>query len=58
VDEPGVHVQTWYVRLPERNRNGELVLGRIIADKPTETEEGDVLEEGDAVAVPAGPEAP
>lgn len=43
-------------RVLERNRAGELVVGRLIAGKATETEEGDVLEEGDTVAVP--PEAP
>lgn len=40
-------------RVLERNRNGELVLGNVIAAEPTDTEAGDVLEEGDVVAVPA-----
>jgi phage-related protein (TIGR01555 family) len=39
-------------RVLERNRNGELVLGNVIAAKPTEVSPGDVLEEGDVVAVP------
>lgn len=39
-------------RVLERNRKGELVLGNVIAAKPTETQPGDVLEEGDVVAVP------
>lgn len=38
-------------RVLERNRNGELVVGRLIARAPTDTEEGDVLEEGDTVPV-------
>lgn len=38
-------------RVLERNRNGELVLGNVIAAEPTDTEAGDVLEEGDVVAV-------
>jgi len=36
-------------RVLERNRQGELVVGRLIARAPTDTEEGDVLEEGDTV---------
>lgn len=40
-------------RVLERNRNGQLVLGNVIAADPTDTEAGDVLEEGDVVAVPA-----
>lgn len=40
-------------RVLERNRNGQLVLGNVIAANPTDTEAGDVLEEGDVVAVPA-----
>ena len=40
-------------RVLERNRAGELVVGRLIARAPTDTEEGDVLEEGDTV--PADP---
>lgn len=36
----------------ERNRKGELVVGRVIAAKPSDTEVGDVLEEGDTIAVP------
>lgn len=43
-------------RVLERNRAGQLVVGRLIQGKATDTEEGDVLEEGDTVAVP--PEAP
>lgn len=39
-------------RVLERNKSGELVVGRLIAKAPTDTEEGDVLEEGDTVAVP------
>jgi phage-related protein (TIGR01555 family) len=38
-------------RVLERNRAGELVVGRLIARAPTDTEEGDVLEEGDTVPV-------
>lgn len=38
-------------RVLERNRAGELVVGSPIAAKPTEVDEGDVLEEGDVVAV-------
>jgi hypothetical protein len=38
-------------RVLEKNRNGELVVGRLIARAPTDTEEGDVLEEGDTVPV-------
>jgi hypothetical protein len=45
-------VRGMLARVLERNRSGELVVGRLIAGKPTETEEGDVLEEGDTVAVP------
>jgi phage-related protein (TIGR01555 family) len=48
-------VRGMLARVLERNRNGELVVGRLIAGKPTETEEGDVLEEGDTVAVPEAP---
>jgi 2'-5' RNA ligase len=40
-------------RVLERNRNGELVLGNVIAAKPTEVGPGEALEEGDVVAVPA-----
>lgn len=40
-------------RVLERNKNGELVLGRIITGKAPDATEGEVLEEGDAVAVPA-----
>ncbi len=40
-------------RVLERNKAGELVLGNLIAKPPTDTSEGDVLEEGDVVAVPA-----
>lgn len=36
-------------RVLERNRNGELVVGRLIAKAPTDTDEGDVLEEGDTI---------
>lgn len=36
-------------RVLEKNKNGELVVGRLIAAAPTDTEEGDVLEEGDTV---------
>ena len=36
-------------RVLEKNRAGELVVGRLIAAAPTDTEEGDVLEEGDTV---------
>lgn len=45
-------------RVIERNKKGELVVGNIIARDPTATEEGDTLEEGDVVAVPADPNAP
>jgi hypothetical protein len=38
-------------RVLEKNRAGELVVGRLIARAPTDTEEGDVLEEGDTVPV-------
>lgn len=40
-------------RVLERNKAGELVLGRIITGKAPDATEGEVLEEGDAVAVPA-----
>ncbi len=38
-------------RVLEKNKSGELVVGRLIARAPTDTEEGDVLEEGDTVPV-------
>lgn len=41
-------------RVLERNRAGELVVGRVITGKTPEGDEGDVLQEGDAVVVPAG----
>ena len=42
-------VRAMLSRVLERNKNGELVVGRLIAAAPTDTEEGDVLEEGDTV---------
>lgn len=42
-------VRAMLSRVLERNKNGELVVGRLIARAPTDTEEGDVLEEGDTV---------
>jgi hypothetical protein len=41
-------------RVLEKNRAGELVVGRLIARAPTDTEEGDVLEEGDTVPAAEG----
>ena len=41
-------------RVLERNRAGELVVGRLIQRAPTETEEGDVLEEGDVIPAEGG----
>lgn len=49
-------VRAMLSRVLERNKNGELVVGRLIAAAPTDTEEGDVLEEGDTVPV-AGDDA-
>jgi len=40
-------------RVLERNKAGELVVGRVITGKTPDGAEGDVLEEGDAIAVPA-----
>jgi len=40
-------------RVLERNRAGQLVVGRVIAGKAPDGDEGDVLEEGDAISVPA-----
>jgi phage-related protein (TIGR01555 family) len=47
-------------RVLERNKKGELVVGSPIAKAPTETDPGDVLEDGDVIAVPpdAAPAAP
>lgn len=45
--------QQMLTRVLERNRNGELVVGNVFAGPPSETEVGDVLEEGDTIAVPA-----
>jgi|GEM_PF-1004747 len=54
--------QAYTARLIQRARDGGLELGAFTAREPTETDEGDVLEVGDVVAVPvddvAKPEAP
>lgn len=41
-------------RVLQRNRDGELVVGRLIAKAPTDAEEGDVLEEGDTIPAEGG----
>lgn len=45
-------------RVIERNKRGELVVGNLIAADPTDTTAGDVLEEGDVIAVPANAQEP
>lgn len=47
-------VRSMLSRVLERNRAGELVVGRLIQRAPTETEEGDVLEEGDTIPAEGG----
>lgn len=47
-------VRAMLSRVLERNKQGELVVGRLIAAAPTDTEEGDVLEEGDTVPAVEG----
>lgn len=44
--------KTYTARLIQRARDGGLELGAFTSQAPTETDEGDVLEAGDVVAVP------
>jgi phage-related protein (TIGR01555 family) len=44
--------KAYTARVIQRAKEGGLELGAFTSQKPTETEEGDVLEEGDVVAVP------
>lgn len=50
--------QQYTARLIERAKAGGLALGAFTARAPTETAEGDVLEEGDVVAVPPDAQVP
>ena len=48
-------LKTWNSRIVQRARDGGLELGGLVDRPPTEVAEGDDLQEGDVVAVPAEP---
>jgi phage-related protein (TIGR01555 family) len=49
-------LKTWNSRIVQRAKDGGLELGGLVDRPPTEVAEGDDLQEGDVVAVPAEPE--
>lgn len=48
-------LKNWNARIVQRARDGGLELGGLVDRPPTEVAEGDEIEEGDVVAVPADP---